>query len=81
MKTQIIGLSLAVMLSNAAFANECTPEIDKIDQQFTSTNPLPPDVLSQAKNLRDQGLELCANGSITEGLAVLAQAKTLLGIQ
>lgn len=77
----VIFTIILPFLASSAFANECTPEIGKVDQQFTTTNPLPVETLTQAKKLRDQAFALCESGSIQQGLAILNEAKALLGIQ
>lgn len=83
MKTYAFVTSLlcALFVLAPAHANECLPTIEKIDQQFTSTNPLPLETMKEAQKLRNQGAALCEGGSVQEGLAILDDIKTLLGIQ
>ena len=64
-----------------AFADtQCDAEIANIDKEFHTLNPLGPDVLKEAKALRDQAYALCQAGDVTGGLNLLKQAKDLLSI-
>ena len=64
-----------------AFSNDCDAEIAKVNKEITTTNPLPMETLLEAQALRDQADALCKAGKVAEGMALLDQAKALLGIQ
>ena len=75
-----VGATLALM-STAAAANECQPVIDLLDANLTSASPVTSEQFAEAQDLRDRGAELCAAGDVVGGLALLEQAKAILGIQ
>ena len=76
----VVGAALALM-SGAATANECQPVIDLIDANLTSAAPVTVEQFAEAKELRDRGAESCAAGDIADGLALLEQAKDILGLE
>ena len=75
-----VGAILA-MMSTAAAANECQPVIDLLDANLTTAAPVTFEELSEAQDLRNRGAELCAGGDVVGGLALLEQAKAILGIE
>ena len=76
----VVGMALA-LISTAAAANECQAVIDLIDANLTSAAPVTEEQFSRAKDLRDRGAQLCASGEVADGLALLEQAKNLLGLE
>ncbi|MFA5941166.1 MAG: hypothetical protein WC809_17560 [Sinimarinibacterium sp.] len=80
MKSIFAAAVAAAVLTLPAFGNECDADIQDVDAQFTSTNPLPMDTLKEAKRLRDEAYAHCESGQVPEGLSLLAQARQLLGI-
>ena len=82
MTSRIIAVAavLAIM-STAAVANECQPDIELVDANLTSAAAVTVDEFVAAKDLRDLAVELCAGGDVAGGVALLAEAKAILGIQ
>lgn len=78
--TTAIGL-LAAIMSMPAVANDCAADVQKVSANLTSSAPVTPDQLKRAKQLRDTAVTLCAAGDVNGGLALLAEAKTILKIQ
>ncbi len=76
----VIGAALA-LISGAAIANECQPVIDLIGANLTSAAPVTVEQFVEAKELRDRGAEFCAAGDVADGLALLEQAKDILGLE
>ena len=82
MNSRIIAVCAALaMMSTAAAANECQPVIELVDANLTSAAPVTPEQFAAAQDLRDAGVELCAVGDVVAGLALLEEAKVILGIQ
>lgn len=77
--TILLATLLALPLS--AMAGDCDADIAQVDAQFTSTNPLPIETLSEARRLRKEAGTHCEAGEVSTGLDLLTQAKQLLGIQ
>ena len=75
-----VGVTVALM-SMAAAANECQPAIDLVDANLTTAAPVTSEQFAEARDLRDRGVELCAAGDVSGGLALLEQAKAILGIE
>ena len=75
-----VGAILA-MMSTAAAANECQATIDLVDANLNSAAPVTSEQFAEAQDLRDRGVELCAAGNVAGGLALLEQAKAILGIE
>ncbi len=63
-----------------AFADACQDDVAKIDKAI-ATQGLDADVKSQAENLRNNAVQLCGAGNLNEGLAVTAEAKSLLKVE
>lgn len=64
-----------------AYALEpCAMDLEQINSKLAIL-PLPAVILSEVQSLRDQGQQLCIQGSIAEGLALLIQAKNQLGLK
>jgi len=75
-----IGVVVATM-SMAAAANECQAVIELVDANLTSTAPVTSEQFAQAAELRNRAVEFCTAGDVAGGLALLEQAKTILGIE
>ena len=73
-----LGMALA---SPAIAAADCQADLDAIDANATSTAPITPEQMEEVMRLRNQGQADCDAGLVAEGLASLAQAKAILGIQ
>jgi hypothetical protein len=67
-------------IGSALAQSPCDSEITKIDAQLTSSSTVPPAKQQEARQMRNEGLALCNAGKVDEGIALLAKAKTLLGI-
>ena len=78
--TTFLTLTMA-LTTGVTIAADCDADITKVDAQFTSTNPLPMEILTEAKKLRDEAFAHCQAGDTQQGLALLAHAKQLLNIQ
>lgn len=77
------AVSVALITGSIGFAlaqSPCDSEIIKIDAQLTTASSVPPAQQQEARQLRNEGLALCNAGKVDEGIALLAKAKTLLGI-
>jgi len=82
MNSRTIVLAALLALNCAAvLANECAPEIAKVDANLNSAAPVTTAELAKAQDLRDRAVVLCATGDVNGGLALLAEAKTILKIQ
>jgi hypothetical protein len=76
------GIAIAAVLaimSTAAAANDCAPDIARVNGRLTTA--LPADQFNKVKDLRDRAASLCAAGDVNGGLALLAEAKTILKIK
>ena len=73
--TLVLGLFAA-----PALADQCQDDVAKIDAAI-ATAGLDADVKAQAEDLRNNAVQLCGAGNIDEGLAVTAEAKSLLNVQ
>ena len=81
MKSRFIAIAaILAIMSTAAVANECQPVIDLVDANLNSAAPVTSEQFAEAQDLRDRGVEACAVGDIAGGLALLNQAKAILGI-
>jgi len=83
MKSITIAITfLVAIMSTPAAANDCAPETAKVDAILQdSAAPVRRDELRRAKSLRDSAVARCAAGDVNGGLALLAEAKTILKIQ
>ncbi len=80
MKPALTAAFLLMAMISAAHANECTDELAQVDQAL-SGEAVAADVKVQVKDMRNQAADLCKAGNETEGLDVLAEAKSMLGIE
>ena len=74
------ALSMGLALPAIAAA-DCQADLDAIDANATSAAPITPEQMDEVMRLRNQGQAECDAGLVAEGLASLAQAKAILGIQ
>jgi hypothetical protein len=79
MKKLLTALALTAFMSGSAFANSCPTHVKKIDDALANSSASA-EVQAQAKDLRDQGEALHAEGKHAESMAALAEAEKLLGI-
>jgi hypothetical protein len=81
MKKLLTALAVTLLMTGSAFATECPKHVQAIDAALTA-NPsgASPEALAQAKELRDQGEALHAEGKHAESMAALTEAEKLLGI-
>jgi hypothetical protein len=76
--TLILGVLALTPVS--AFADTCSDDVAKIDAVIAA-GTLDSDIKAQAEDMRNQAVQLCGAGNMDEGLAVTADAKTLLKIE
>ena len=73
--------ALTLAVSGAALANSCPTHVAAIDAALAANpNSTSAEDLAKAKELRDQGEALHAEGKHAESMATLAEAEKLLGI-
>ena len=77
--TTIVFATL-VLTPVSAFADACSDDVAKIDAVIAG-GTLDSDIKAQAEDMRNQAVQLCGAGNAEEGLAVTAEAKTLLKIE
>jgi hypothetical protein len=77
MKTILSALALTAVLATPVFAGQCDDDLAAIDKALNGEG-LAADVKSQAMDMRKQAEQLCKAGNQDEGLAMTAEAKTLL---
>lgn len=75
----ILFTTLALM-PVSALADDCQTDVAKIDAAIAA-GELDSDIKAQAEDMRNQAVQLCGAGNTDEGLAVTADAKTLLKIE
>lgn len=76
-----VAITFSLALSTApAFADQCQEDVAKIDTALSQAD-LATDVKVQAEDLRNNAVQLCGAGNLDEGLAVTAEAKTLLNVE
>jgi hypothetical protein len=63
-----------------ALADDCQSDVAKIDSVLAE-GTLDSDIKAEAEDMRNQAVQLCGAGNTDEGLAVTAEAKTLLKIE
>ena len=73
--------AFVLLLSSPALASECQADIDAINQNATSAAPITAAEMQEVIRLRNLGQAECDANNIAQGLAYLAQAKSILGIQ
>jgi hypothetical protein len=72
--------STLVLVPVSALADDCQTDVAKIDQVLAA-GTLDSDIKAEAEDMRNQAVQLCGAGNTDEGLAVTADAKTLLKIE
>ena len=63
-----------------ALADSCQDDVAAIDKVLAA-GELDTDIRAQADDMRNQAVQLCGAGNSEEGLAMTAEAKTLLKIE
>ncbi|MEM7172870.1 MAG: hypothetical protein AAF530_22085 [Pseudomonadota bacterium] len=81
MKKQILAAVFALAMTAPAFAGSCPLMINQIDEALAAAPDLDESTKTQVMLLRDQGEALHNEGNHDESIAVLHQAKALLGIE
>jgi hypothetical protein len=76
----IVVLATLTLTPVSAFADTCADDVTKIDAVIAA-GALDSDIKAQAEDMRNQAVQLCGAGNTDEGLAVTADAKTLLKIE
>jgi hypothetical protein len=77
--TAVLFTTLA-LVPVSALADDCQSDVTKIDAVIAA-GTLDSDIKAQAEDMRNQAVQLCGAGNTEEGLAVTADAKTLLKIE
>jgi hypothetical protein len=67
-------------LTGVAMADQCQDDVAKIDAALAG-GELDADVRAQLQDMRGQAAQLCAAGNTAEGIAVAAEALSLLEIK
>jgi len=80
MKHLLLATVLSTAIAVPAFA-DCVEDVGQIDQALAANPPLSEADLVQVRDLRDQGQSLCAAGQDDQATLVLAEAKTMLGLE
>ena len=81
MKILLIAAALAAFTAANAFANDdCKSDIDKIDAAL-ATQEMTPDEKAELEDMRNQAVQLCGAGNLSEGLDVTSEAKARLNIE
>ena len=78
-KPLILAAALIVGATGVAAA-DCQSEIALINDNLTSTAPVTPEEMQEVIRLRNLGEAECNAGNEARGLAYLADAKAILGI-
>lgn len=78
--TLATALILTALTAGAAFADDCQTDVAKLDEALARED-LAADVKQEAEDLRNNAVQLCGAGNTDEGLAVTAEAKSLLNVE
>jgi hypothetical protein len=78
--TLATALVLTALTAGAAFADNCQTDVAKLDEALARQD-LAADVKQEAEDLRNNAVQLCGAGNTDEGLAVTAEAKSLLNVE
>jgi hypothetical protein len=78
--TLATALVLTALTAGAAFADDCQTDVAKLDEALARQD-LAADVKQEAEDLRNNAVQLCGAGNTDEGLAVTAEAKSLLNVE
>jgi hypothetical protein len=79
-RTTLATAIILTALTVSALADDCQTDVAKLDAALAQDG-LAADVKQQAEDLRNNAVQLCGAGNIDEGLAVTAEAKSLLQIE
>lgn len=81
MKKLLLAAAFAALSVAPAFAeDDCKADIDKIDAAL-ATQELTPDEKAELEDMRNQAVQLCGAGNLSEGLDVTSEAKARLNIE
>ena len=67
-------------IKGTAFGGNCASEIETINRLLQWSSPLPPNILAEVERLRDEAAVACKRGDAEQALALIAEAKKLIGI-
>lgn len=79
-RTTLATAIILTALTVSALADDCQTDVAKLDAALAQDG-LAADVKQQAEDLRNNAVQLCGAGNTDEGLAVTAEAKSLLQIE
>lgn len=81
MNRLLLAAAFAVLSVAPALAEaDCKADIDKIDAAL-ATQELTPDEKAELEDMRNQAVQLCGAGNLSEGLDVTSEAKARLNIE
>ncbi len=81
MKKLMIAAAVAALVATPALAaGDCKADIEKIDAAL-ATQELTPDEKAELEDMRNQAVQLCGAGNLSEGLDVTSEAKARLNIE
>ena len=77
----LVAIAALLLFSAPAFASQCAIDLAEIDAALIS-NPmnLPPELLAEAQNFRDEGAALCAAGDEAGAAEALGPAMYMIGL-
>ena len=79
-RTTFATALILTALTGVALADDCQNDVAKLDAALAKED-LAADVKLQAEDLRNNAVQLCGAGNTEEGLAVTAEAKSLLQVE
>jgi hypothetical protein len=79
LRITLLALAFAIAIAVPALANQCPPDIKKIDAAMANANP-GQEQMGEVKRLRDEGQRLHEQGDHQQSMDTLARAKQMLGV-
>jgi enoyl-[acyl-carrier-protein] reductase (NADH) len=79
-RTTLVTALILTAMTGYALADDCQTDVAKLDVALAQEG-LATDVKQQAEDLRNNAVQLCGAGNTDEGLAVTAEAKSLLNVE
>jgi hypothetical protein len=77
----IVAVFIAVIaVSSPALAADCDADLRRINVALTKDG-ISPEAKAQAEDMRNQAASLCKAGNAAEAADVIAEAKSLLGVE
>ncbi len=80
-KLAATGAVVAVFAAAPALAWQCPADMAAIDRALEQSPAVSEETLAEARELRNRGEELHEEGRHADSVAVLAEAKELLGLE